>query len=453
MVVIIIIIIISIMLMMNKIIENKSSLNKNSLLKNTDKICIIGLGYVGLPLAVEFSKKFSTIGFDIDTNRIKELNKNIDETNEVSSEALEFCDVYFSDSINDISDCNIYIITVPTPIDEFKKPDLTFLKNASNLIGDIIDKGNIVIYESTVYPGCTRDECIPIIEKKSGLKLNKDFYCGYSPERINPGDKINKLTNITKIVSGSNEKTKKIVSELYSSILTDASTFEVSSIEIAEAAKVIENTQRDLNIAFVNELSLIFEKLKIDTNEVIEAASTKWNFISLKPGLVGGHCIGVDPYYLTHKSELAGYSPEIILSGRNLNDNMGKYIARRVVKLMISNKTIVEDSNVLILGFTFKENCPDTRNTKVIDIINELEDYNSNVEIYDPWIDADKLSDRFNKKFIKIINNKIYDAIILAVSHADFKDIKFNSISSTHTVIFDVKSFLPEIKDRKVYKL
>ena len=318
-------------------------------------ICIIGLGYVGLPLAIEFGKKYQTIGFDINLNRINELNSNIDITNEISSEVLKKTKTLFYADVDKIKKSNVYIITVPTPIDEFKNPNLSALIKASRLVGQVINKNDLVIYESTVYPGCTLQDCIPVIEKESGLKLNQDFYCGYSPERINPGDKENTLTKITKIVSGSNESALKVVESLYSSILTEAKTYSVSSIEIAEAAKVIENTQRDLNIAFVNELSLIFEKIGLDTHEVLDAAATKWNFLPFKPGLVGGHCIGVDPYYLTYKADKAGYSPEIILSGRRLNDSMGKYIAQRVVKLMISKEIIIEDSNILILGYTFKE--------------------------------------------------------------------------------------------------
>ena len=408
---------------------------------------------MGLPLAIEFSKKFKVLGFDIDNKRIEELNDNIDMTNEVDSETLKTSQLNFSSSAEDISDYNIYIITVPTPIDKFKKPDLSALISASSLIGEVISENDLVIYESTVYPGCTINDCIPVIEKKSKLKLNRDFYCGYSPERINPGDKNNNLTNITKIVSGSNEKAKKLVDKLYSCILTDAKTYPVSSIEIAEAAKVIENTQRDLNIAFINELSVIFEKLNLDTNEVIDAAATKWNFIPFKPGLVGGHCIGVDPYYLTYKSELLGYSPKIILSGRNLNDNMGKYIARRVVKLMISNETIIEGSNVLILGFTFKENCPDIRNTKVIDIIEELKDYNVRVKVYDPWVDQQKIPSKYKVNFINDLNGGKYNAIILAVCHNEFLNIDFNLISDSNTIIFDIKSFLPKMNNRHFHKL
>ena len=414
-------------------------------------ICIIGLGYVGLPLAIEFGKKYQTIGFDINLNRINELNSNIDITNEISSEVLKKTKTLFYADVDKIKKSNVYIITVPTPIDEFKNPNLSALIKASRLVGQVINKNDLVIYESTVYPGCTLQDCIPVIEKESGLKLNQDFYCGYSPERINPGDKENTLTKITKIVSGSNESALKVVESLYSSILTEAKTYSVSSIEIAEAAKVIENTQRDLNIAFVNELSLIFEKIGLDTHEVLDAAATKWNFLPFKPGLVGGHCIGVDPYYLTYKADKAGYSPEIILSGRRLNDSMGKYIAQRVVKLMISKEIIIEDSNILILGYTFKENCPDTRNTKVTDIISELKDYNTSIDIYDPWIDHKQIkNDKAN--FIKSIDNK-YDAVILAVAHKEFTTIDINSIAKEQAVIFDIKAFLPKIKNKNIHRL
>tara|TARA_B100002052_G_scaffold282299_1_gene292126 strand:- start:9422 stop:10681 length:1260 start_codon:yes stop_codon:yes gene_type:complete len=416
------------------------------------KICIIGLGYVGLPLAVEFSKKYDTIGFDINNDRIDQLKNNIDVTEEVSSLKLKKSSLKLSSSIQDLKSYNTYIITVPTPIDNSKNPNLKFLKSASKLVGEIIKKRNIVIYESTVYPGCTLEDCIPIVEVTSGLKLNEDFYCGYSPERINPGDKKNTLTKIMKITSGSNKKALKIVDNLYLSIIK-AGTFPVDSINIAEAAKVIENTQRDLNISFVNELSLIFEKMNIDTNKVIEAASTKWNFVPFKPGLVGGHCIGVDPYYLTYKSELSGYSPEVILSGRHLNDSMGIYIAQRTLKLMVSNDIIIEKSRVLILGLTFKENCPDIRNTKVIDIVNELKDYNVAVDVFDPWADKNEVFNEYGKEVYNKLPNKKYHGIILAVSHEKFHKINIEGISYKKSVIFDIKSFLKDTKDRIIHRL
>ena len=421
---------------------------------NKFKICVVGLGYVGLPIAIEFDKKYSVVGFDVNTDRVKQLKKNIDLTNEIDSGILKKSNINLTSDINDAKKCNVYIVTVPTPIKKSKSPDLRFLKKASELIAQVIKKDDLVIYESTVYPGCTIDDCIPVIEKNAKMKLNKDFYCGYSPERINPGDKENTLTKITKIVSASNQYALELVDKLYSSILTSAKTYRTSSIEVAEAAKVIENTQRDLNIAFVNELSFIFDKIGVDTTEVIEAASTKWNFIPFKPGLVGGHCIGVDPYYLTYKADKSGYSPEIILAGRRLNDSMGKNIARKVVKLMISQSIIVEKSNVLILGFTFKENCPDIRNTKVIDIIKELEEYNSNVEVYDPWVsDFEKVSSDFNIKIKSSLDNKKYDAIILAVSHEIFHGMDIVKMCNDSTVIFDVKSFLPKIEGKQVFRL
>ena len=421
---------------------------------NDRNICIIGLGYVGFPLAIEFSKYYNTIGFDINSNRITELRKNLDITGEVSSKDIEKSSLILTNQKEDILDSNIYIITVPTPIDQTKKPDLTALHSASNFVGSVINKGDIIIYESTVFPGCTRDECIPLIEKVSGMKLNDDFLCGYSPERINPGDKVNTLKNITKIVSGSNNDALNLVDEIYSKIVSEAKTFPVSSLEIAEAAKVIENTQRDLNIAFVNELSLIFDKLDINTKEVIDAAATKWNFLPFKPGLVGGHCIGVDPYYLTYKADVSGYSPEIILAGRRLNDNMGFYIAEKVIKLMISKSIIVEDSNILVLGLTFKENCPDIRNSKVIDVISELNEFKANIDIYDPWVDDQIVRDEYGLDMIdEEFLNKKYDAIVVAVSHSEFLNLDLEKISHKDTVIFDIKSFLPKDDKLNIYQL
>ncbi len=417
------------------------------------KICVIGLGYVGLPLAIEFSKYYPTIGFDIDLIRIDDLKNNNDKTGEISTNQLDSTNLCYTSSIKDISNYNTYIVTVPTPIDNSKRPNLKALQSSSKTIGKVIKKNDIVIFESTVYPGCTRQDCIPIIEKESGLKLNQDFYCGYSPERINPGDKENTLTKITKIVSGSNDLSLELIDNLYSKILTHAKTYPVSSIEVAEAAKVIENTQRDLNIAFVNELAVIFEKLKLNTNEVIDAASTKWNFIPYRPGLVGGHCIGVDPYYLTYKSNISGYTPEIILAGRRLNDSMGHYIAQRVLKKMVSKSIIVENSKVLILGFTFKENCSDIRNTKVIDVISELREYKVEVDVYDPWVDDNESLKEYNIKIKNDYYNSKYDAIILAVSHNEFLKINFDSIAHEKTIIFDIKSFLPKLKGFKIFQL
>ena len=420
---------------------------------NQEKICIIGLGYVGLPLAIEFSKKYRTIGFDKKESRINQLLDSIDITEEVLSEDLKKSNIVFTNSKKDIKDCNIYIIAVPTPIDSSIKPNLKFLKNASQLVGEVIKKEDVVIYESTVYPGCTMEDCVPILEKYSSLKLNEDFFCGYSPERINPGDKERTLTKITKITSGSNKRALEIVDKLYSSILTEASTFPVESIEIAEAAKVIENAQRDLNISFTNELAIIFEKMNLDTQKVLDAAGSKWNFMPFRPGLVGGHCIGVDPYYLTYKSSLLGYSPEVILSGRRLNDNMGKYIARRILKLMIGNSIIIEKSNILVLGITFKENCPDIRNTKVIDLINEFQDYGVNVDTCDPWADKDDVLEKYDLEIFNDMPDRKYDGIVLAVSHSDFLKFDLDKLSNDKTIIFDIKSFLPDIEDRKIYRL
>jgi len=416
-------------------------------------ICVIGLGYVGLPLAVEFSKQYKTIGFDINDARISELRENIDVTEEVTKLDLEKSSLIYTSDINNIKKSNIYVVTVPTPIDESKKPDLRALMSASKLVGSVIKQGDTVIYESTVYPGCTMEECVPIIEKESKLFINQDFNCGYSPERINPGDKERTLTKITKITSGSSLKALKIVDDLYASILVDAKTFPVDSIEIAEAAKVIENAQRDLNIAFVNELALVFEKMNIETNKVIEAASTKWNFLSFKPGIVGGHCIGVDPYYLTYKSNLLGYTPEVILAGRKLNDNMGKHITRRILKLMVSNDIRIEKSKVLILGLTFKENCPDIRNTKVIDIVNEFNDYGVSLDIVDPWANGIDVKEEYGMKIKNNVPDLKYDAVVLAVAHNQFLEINLENYTLEKSVIFDIKSFLPDSSKIKIHRL
>jgi UDP-N-acetyl-D-galactosamine dehydrogenase len=409
------------------------------------KIAVIGLGYVGLPLAVEFGKKFSTIGFDINRKRVDELNAGIDKTLEVESKTLSstLSNGLFSISSNkkDISECNFYIVTVPTPTDKFNRPVLTPLIRASETIGSILKKGDIVVYESTVYPGVTEEECVPILESSSGLKFNQDFFVGYSPERINPGDKEHTVTKILKITSGSTKETSEIVDEVYKSIIT-AGTFKASSIKVAEAAKVIENSQRDINIAFVNELSKIFSLLKIDTNEVLEAASTKWNFIKFKPGLVGGHCIGVDPYYLAQKAQEVGYNPEIILAGRRLNDGMGKHVAIETIKLMIRKGINVKDSKILILGITFKEDCPDFRNTKVIDIISELETYGVNVIVADPWANPIEVKSELNINTYNNIPDDIFDAAILAVGHKIFQEIDIKKFLKKTSVLFDVKSVL-----------
>ncbi len=409
------------------------------------RIAVIGLGYVGLPLAVEFGKKFTTVGFDINLQRVNDLNSGIDHTNEVELEELNKVlnnNLFkLSNEIESIKGSNIYIVTVPTPIDKFKAPDLSPLLKASKMIGEILKKGNIVIYESTVYPGCTEEDCVPVLEQYSGLKFNKDFYCGYSPERINPGDKVNTLTKIIKVTSGSTPEVANLVNDLYLSIIT-AGTHKAPSIKVAEASKAIENAQRDLNISFVNELALIFDKMGIDTNDVLEAAGTKWNFLKFKPGLVGGHCIGVDPYYLAHKASQLGYYPEVILSGRKINDNMGKFVANKVVKLMIDRNIQVKGSKALILGIAFKENCPDIRNTRVIDIYNELLSYGINIDIYDPIVEYQKVLSDFKIHLTKELNLKKYNSIILAVSHSVFLELDLNSfcVDNLH-VIYDLKSF------------
>jgi UDP-N-acetyl-D-galactosamine dehydrogenase len=414
------------------------------------KIAIIGLGYVGLPLAIEFGKKFKVLGFDINKSRIEELNHLIDRTNEADINALRFTmdlaksnpnlGLNFSASVDDLNNYNVYIVTVPTPIDQFKAPDLTPLLKASELLGQVLKKGDIVIYESTVYPGCTEEDCVPILEKFSKLKYNSDFYCGYSPERINPGDKINTLTKIKKVTSGSTPEIAQVVDNLYRTII-EAGTHMAPSIKVAEASKAIENAQRDVNISFVNELALIFDRMGIDTNDVLDAAGTKWNFLKYKPGLVGGHCIGVDPYYLAHKAESLGYHPQVILSGRRVNDNMGMFVANKLVKLLIAKNFLISKSNVLVLGITFKENCPDIRNSKVIDIIKELQQFNINVDVFDPHADKHEVAEEFGIKLIETIQ-KTYDGILLAVSHQKFSGIELDKIKSSSTsVIFDTKAF------------
>jgi len=407
-----------------------------------NKLCIIGLGYVGLPLAHAFSSKYEVVGLDIYQSRVDELKRAYDRTLELNQEQLQEAldnNIKFTCDIEDIKDCNIYIVTVPTPIDKNKRPDLTPLLKASETIGSVLKKDDIVIYESTVYPGATEEECVPLLEKFSNLKFNRDFFCGYSPERINPGDKEHTVTKILKVTSGSTPEIGKRVDELYASIIT-AGTFLAPTIKVAEAAKVIENSQRDINIAFVNELAIIFNKLGINTNDVLEAAGTKWNFLPFKPGLVGGHCIGVDPYYLTHKAQQVGYNPEIILSGRRLNDNMGIYVANQVIKLMIKKAHKIEGSNVLILGITFKENCPDIRNSRVIDVIQELKEFGCNIDVYDPWADADEVEHEYKLKLQEKIDTSKYEAVVLAVAHDEFKTLNISNLKNS--VVFDIKSIL-----------
>ena len=409
------------------------------------KIAVIGLGYVGLPLAVEFGKKRSVMGFDINQDRINNLINGIDTTLEVSSIHIkEATNLVFTASVEELKDCNIFIIAVPTPIDEYKRPDLTLLEKSSQLVGSIIKKDDIVIYESTVYPGATEEVCVPIIEKISNLTFNKDFYCGYSPERINPGDKKHPITKIKKITSGSTQEIAKEVDDLYNEIII-AGTYMAQSIKIAEAAKVIENTQRDVNIALINELAIIFNKLGIDTKSVLDAAETKWNFLPFKPGLVGGHCIGVDPYYLAHKASEKNYNPEMILSGRRLNDSMGDYIVEQVIRLMTNKSINLINSNILIMGLAFKENCPDIRNTKVMDLVNGFKKFKINVDVYDTWADKDQTLNEYNIKLIDNPEEGKYDAIIFAVAHDEFKKLPINQIRSLgkkNHIIYDVKCIL-----------
>ncbi|NCI48084.1 nucleotide sugar dehydrogenase [Sediminibacterium soli] len=405
------------------------------------KIGVIGLGYVGLPLAVEFGKKIPVIGFDINEDRISELTQGIDRTLESNERELKSATfLTFSSSMDILKEVNIFIVTVPTPIDQFNVPDLKPLLKASSMVGTVLKKGDIVIYESTVYPGCTEEDCVPVLEKMSGLRFNKDFFCGYSPERINPGDKVNTLTKIKKVTSGSTSEIADIVDSLYNLII-NAGTHKAPSLKVAEASKAIENAQRDLNISFVNELALIFDKMGIDTTDVIEAAGTKWNFLKFKPGLVGGHCIGVDPYYLAHKAESLGYHPQVILSGRRVNNNMGMFIANKIVKLLIQNGSVIKGSKALVLGVTFKENCPDIRNSKVIDIYSELQQFGLSVDVYDPHADKHQVMDEYGIEMIDQLDK--YDAIVLAVSHDEFRSFDFNSLrKGDRTVIYDIKSFL-----------
>lgn len=406
-----------------------------------NRIGIIGLGYVGLPLAVEFGKIYETVGFDINRERIDELRQGIDRTLECEqSELAQSKKLKFSSDAADLRAVDYFVVTVPTPVDEYKKPDLSPLVKASETIGKVLKRNDVVIYESTVYPGCTEEVCVPVLEQFSGLKYNVDFFCGYSPERINPGDKEHRLSTIKKVTSGSTPEVARKVDELYKSIIK-AGTHLASSIKVAEAAKVIENSQRDLNIAFVNELAVLFERMGIDTHEVLQAAGTKWNFLPFRPGLVGGHCIGVDPYYLTYKAEGLGYHPEVILSGRRINDNMGSYVANRVIKLMTQNDLPIKGGRILVLGLTFKEDCPDIRNSRVVDVVNELETFGANVEVYDPHADPDEVKAEYGFSLLPSLG-KAYDGIILAVGHKAFRDLPWTTIRTKSTVVFDVKGFL-----------
>ncbi|SHM85062.1 UDP-N-acetyl-D-galactosamine dehydrogenase [Chitinophaga jiangningensis] len=423
------------------------------------KIGVIGLGYVGLPLAVEFAKKFKVIGFDINAARVAELMAANDHTLEVSSEQLKEVltdcttptGLYCTNELDRIAPCNYYIITVPTPVDKNNRPDLTPLFKASETVGKVLKKGDIVVYESTVYPGVTEDECVPVLERVSGLTFNKDFFAGYSPERINPGDKEHTVSKILKVTSGSTPEVAEKVDQLYKSVIT-AGTHKATTIKVAEAAKVIENAQRDINIAFVNELAKIFNRLGIDTDEVLQAAGTKWNFLKFRPGLVGGHCIGVDPYYLAQKAQEAGYHPEIILAGRRLNDGMGAYVAQEVIKLMVKKDIPVKGAKILVLGITFKENCPDVRNTKVVDILNELQDFGTNITVYDPWATPAEVEHEYGWKSTQELNTVCdYDAVILAVSHNEFKELNINKLCKNRAVVYDVKGVLPkELTDARL---
>lgn len=417
-------------------------------------IAIIGLGYVGLPLAIAFGQKYRVVGFDIDVNRVGELNKGEDRTLEADIESMKQamalrCNpdkgLSFSSEIGDICQCNLFIVTVPTPIDAFNNPDLTHLLQASRMIGSILKKGDLVIYESTVYPGCTEEDCVPVLEQESGLRFNQDFFCGYSPERINPGDKVNTLTKIMKVTSGSTPAIANEVDALYNAILENG-THKAPNIRVAEAAKAIENAQRDLNISFMNELALICDRVGIDTNDVIEAAGTKWNFLKYRPGLVGGHCISVDPYYLAHKAKALGYNPEVILSGRRVNNSIPHFIAHKTLKLLIKNDYKIKGAHVLILGITFKENCPDFRNTKVVDIVNELEEFGCNVTIYDPWADATEVYHEYGKKlYNQLDSSQTYEAIIACVAHDQFKTFPFAQHKAQGAVIVDVKNFVERV--------
>lgn len=418
------------------------------------KLGVVGLGYVGLPLAVEFGKRYATVGFDINRARVAELISGKDSTLEVGpEELLEARNLSYTAELETLKQCNVFIVTVPTPVDEYNRPDLTPLVKASQTLAKVVKKGDVVIYESTVYPGATEEDCIPVIEAGSGLKFNQDFFAGYSPERINPGDKQHRFTTIKKVTSGSTPEVADFVDALYASVVV-AGTHKASSIKVAEAAKVIENTQRDVNIALINELSLIFNRMGIDTQEVLEAAGTKWNFLPFRPGLVGGHCIGVDPYYLTHKAQALGYHPEVILAGRRINDGMGAHVAEQVIKLMMRKRIQVVDANILVMGLTFKENCPDLRNTKVVDIVTEFKSYNANVEVYDPWVSAAEAEHEYGITPVSTLQNARYDAIILAVAHQQFVELGLQNIRALgkpNSVLYDVKYlFRPEQVDGRL---
>ena len=418
-----------------------------------NKIAIIGLGYVGLPLAVAFAEKYKVFGFDINQSRIDELNNGHDRTLEVEDDLLSSVlakndaktGLFNTNQLSDIKDCNVFIVTVPTPIDDDQNPDLTPLIKASETLGAILKKGDVVIYESTVYPGATEEDCVPVLEKKSGLKFNVDFYCGYSPERINPGDKEHTVKKILKVTSGSTPEIAERVDQLYKSVIT-AGTYKAASIKVAEAAKVIENSQRDINIAFVNELAMIFNKMGIDTVDVLEAAGTKWNFLPFRPGLVGGHCIGVDPYYLAQKAKKTGYYPQILLAGRRLNNSIGPYVGSQVVKLLMKKGKVIRDSKVLVLGITFKENCPDIRNSRVIDIIQELKEFEVNVDVFDPWAEPKEVKHEYDLDLVdeSVLDLKSYDGIVLAVAHNEFKAMMLPDNLNSDSIIYDVKSFLPK---------
>tara|TARA_R110002074_G_scaffold74393_2_gene170410 strand:- start:275 stop:1561 length:1287 start_codon:yes stop_codon:yes gene_type:complete len=418
-----------------------------------NNIAIIGLGYVGLPLAVAFAEKYKVFGFDINQSRIDELNNGHDRTLEVEDDLLSSVlakndaktGLFNTNQLSDIKDCNVFIVTVPTPIDDDQNPDLTPLIKASETLGAILKKGDVVIYESTVYPGATEEDCVPVLEKKSGLKFNVDFYCGYSPERINPGDKEHTVKKILKVTSGSTPEIAERVDQLYKSVIT-AGTYKAASIKVAEAAKVIENSQRDINIAFVNELAMIFNKMGIDTVDVLEAAGTKWNFLPFRPGLVGGHCIGVDPYYLAQKAKKTGYYPQILLAGRRLNNSIGPYVGSQVVKLLMKKGKVIRDSKVLVLGITFKENCPDIRNSRVIDIIQELKEFEVNVDVFDPWAEPKEVKHEYDLDLVdeSVLDLKSYDGIVLAVAHNEFKAMMLPDNLNSDSIIYDVKSFLPK---------
>lgn len=413
---------------------------------NDIKLAVIGLGYVGLPLAVEFGRQRKVVGFDINHRRIADLRDGIDATLETTPDELRSAKhLVFTSSVDDLRGCNCYIVTVPTPIDAFKRPDLTPLLRASETVGKLLKKGDVVIYESTVYPGCTEEDCVPVLERQSGLKFNADFFCGYSPERINPGDKEHRVTTIRKITSGSTPEISDVIDKLYNEIVM-AGTHKAESIRVAEAAKVIENTQRDLNIALINELAIIFNKMGIDTEAVLKAAGSKWNFLPFRPGLVGGHCIGVDPYYLTHKAQAIGYHPEIILAGRRLNNGMGTYVVAQLVKAMTKKRIQVEGARVLVMGFAFKENCPDLRNTRIVDIVAELRDYNCEVDVYDPWVSAEEAQHEYGITPVNEPNRESYDAVVLAVAHEQFNSMGHEAIRALgkgKCVVYDLKYVLP----------